>query len=477
MYKSKPITDEAYLLLHEGSKTLAQIEGNGMRIDIDYLNSTMIKIGKQIKNLTDNLKNNHIYKKWQRIYGGRTNLGSRSQLSTILFKVMKLPYPKEIGTIGKSGNVQADEKVLETLDLQFAKDYLKIEKLKKARGTYLKGLLREATDGFIHPFFNLHLARTYRSSSDHPNFQNVPVRNPETSKLIRQAFISRPNHQIVEIDFTGVEICGAACYHKDPRMTSYIEDKTKDLHRDMAQQCFLLSAEEMKATDEIDAKRVKIIRYCGKNMFVFPEFYGDYYISISKSLWDAITRMNLKTRDGKSLLIHLRKKGITKLGNCDPQRKPMEGTFEKHIQDVENDFWNKQFKVYNEWKKKWYNNYLKTGGFNTLTGFHIEGDMKRNQVINYPIQGTSFHFLLWTLIQINRQLKKHKMKSLIVGQIHDSIVADIHKDELKDYLQITHQVMTIDIRKHWKWINVPITTEVEISPVDGNWYQKVKYEL
>ena len=115
--------------------------------------------------------------------------------------------------------------------------------------------------------------------------------------------------------------------------------------------------------------------------------------------------------------------------------------------------------------------------FDTLTGFRIEGLYKRNEVINYPVQGSAFHWLLWSLIRIQKLLKKYKMKSLLVGQIHDSIVGDVHKKELRDYLDIVKQVMTIDVRKHWEWIIVPLRIEAEVAPVGGSWFDKKEVKI
>ena len=297
------------------------------------------------------------------------------------------------------------------------------------------------------------------------------------AKLIRQAIIARKNHRIVEVDYSGVEICGAACYHLDPCMIRYIKDPKKDLHRDMSRLIYKLSKKEMKSKGKKDAKRIKKIRYCGKNKFVFPQFYGDWYMSCAKSLWEAIETMNLCTRDGHDLYSNLEAAGVLELGDCNPKADPRKRTFELHLKEVEDDFWNRRFSVYNQWKKDWYYTYLKRGYFDTLTGFRINGHMKKNDVINYPVQGTAFHWLLWSLTLIQKRLRKYRMKSLIIGQIHDSIVGDVHKKELRQYLEIVQQVMTVDIRKHWPWIIVPLTIDAEASPVNGNWYQKEEVEI
>ncbi len=461
----KPITTRGYKLLHEGCIALSQVEANGIRIDTNYLQRAIDYSSRKIQKMSDNLKKDKIYKVWKKTFGQRTNLGSREQLGKILFSVMDYPCP----SYTKTGRPKTDELALGTVDIAFIKNFLELEKLKKVKSTYLVGILRETTNGFLHPFFNLNLVRTYRGSSDSPNFQNIPVRDPKMKKLVRRAYIARINHRIVELDYGGVEIASTACYHKDPRMLTYIKNDKLDLHRDLAALCYMLPKKAVS----------KDARYCGKNMFIFPEFYGDYYVHCARSLWEAIGKMNLKMKGGKELDLyrHLKSKGIYKLGKCDSEKTPRKGTFEKHIKAVEDEFWDIRFPTYRDWKEEWYNAYLKKGYFDTLTGFRVEGFLKRNEVINYPAQGTAFHFLLWSLIRIQKLLKKYKMKSLIVGQIHDSIVGDVYKKELRNYLEICQQVMTVDICKHWKWIIMPLKIEAEVAPVGGNWYEKKEVKI
>ncbi len=459
----KPVTDKAYKLFHDGTLALAQVEANGIRMDVDYLNKAITHTTHKIDRLSDKMKQHKVSRTWKKHYGSRTNMGSRQQLGKILFDVMDYDCP----SLTKTGRYQTNEAVLVILNLDFTNQLLKVEKLKKARSTYLRGILKHVVDGYLHPSFGLNIAVTFRGNCTNPNFQNIPIRETKIAKLIRQAFIARKNHRIVEVDYGGVEICSATCYHHDPQMISYIEDETKDLHRDMAMQIYMLRKKLM----------TKNIRYCGKNMFVFPQFFGDYYIHCAQHLWEAMSKMYLKTADGVGLKKHLKSKGIKKLGRCNPKFPPASGTFEKHLKEVENDFWNKRFPVYEQWKKDWWSSYEKKGYFDTLTGFRIEGLLNRKECINYPIQGTAFHWLLWSLIRIQKLLNKYKMKSLIVGQIHDSIVGDVHRKEKRNYLEICKQVMTVDVRKHWPWIIVPLSIEAEVAPVGGNWYEKKEVKI
>jgi len=71
---------------------------------------------------------------------------------------------------------------------------------------------------------------------------------------------------------------------------------------------------------------------------------------------------------------------------------------------------------------------------------------------------------------LNRWLGDNKMETNIIGQIHDSIVLDLVPSEKETILPILRKIMCEDIREDWKWIIVPLDIEIEVSEVDGNWY-------
>lgn len=470
MMKAVPYTREAYQLMHDGAIALSRVESNGMRVDVEYLEETIHRTRRKIKHLQRNLEGTKEVGEWRRRFGRKFNLDSNEQLGVVLYDV--LGYKCERRT--ESGNYATDEETLGSLEIPFVQDYLRIKKLSKALSTNLVGLKREVVDGFVHPFFNLHTVTTYRSSSDSFNFQNIPIRNAVLAKLIRSAFIPRKGRRIVEVDYSGIEVRVAACYHKDPAMIKYIEDPTKDLHKEMAMQCFKLSEQDI---GDIHVRPGKMLRHCGKNLFVFPQFYGDWYIDCARGMWDAIQKMQLKTATGRGLKEHLASQGIKRLGDLNPKEDPGPGTFEEHIRKVEQHFWNVRFPVYTKWKKSWYEAYRKTGFFQMKTGFVCQGYMKRNEVINYPVQGAAFHCLLRSLIQlVLKHLERQHMKTLVIGQIHDSLVADVPVEEMADFASLAHHVMETLLVRAWDWICVPIAVEIEAAPPGRSWAEKEEYK-
>jgi DNA polymerase-1 len=258
---------------------------------------------------------------------------------------------------------------------------------------------------------------------------------------------------LVEVDYGGIEVRVAACYHKDPTMLEYIHDPSKDMHRDMAMQCFCL----------LDTEITKELRFDAKSFFVFAQFYGDYYGNCAPKLWDSIA--DKKTAAGVSVRkILLQRKKIKFLGDTECPK----GSFMAHIKAIQDDFWGTRFPIYGRWRREWVKSYEKSGELKLLTGFVCRGLKRKNEIINYPIQGSAFHCLLWCLIRIVLvELKKRKLKSLIVGQIHDSLVGDVLETETEDFEALVREIMTEVLPAEWSWIIVPLT--IEITRYSHSW--------
>lgn len=454
----QPSSRDAFRLVMEGSAALTDVESAGMRIDVGYLRNAIRLVGLDIRESEILLKQDSIYSEWRKAYGEKTDLCSRSQLGHVLFDRLRVPCVKHT----KSGKYSTSEDDFSGVDIPFVATWLRWDKLKRLKTANLEGILKETVDGFLRSCFNLHLALTHRSSSDSPNFQSLPVRDSELAEIVRTAFIPRDgDFLLVEQDYSGIEVRVAACYHQDPTMVRYILDN-HDMHLDMACECYLLDKDQVS----------KPIRGIAKGGFVFASFYGDWYQSICQILWRAVDVDKLTTKSGRSLRDHLTSKGITEIGDLDPRKGPKPGTFEHHINEVCNRFWGERFPVYAKWKEDWWAEYIRNGWYGMKTGFVCKGVYKRNEVINAPIQGSAFHCLLRSLIVLNSELKAKRMRSRVIGQIHDSIVSDVHKDELQDFVAMSHEIMTKRILSYYPWIVVPLEIEVEASA--ENWYKKHK---
>lgn len=301
-------------------------------------------------------------------------------------------------------------------------------------------------------------------NSDSPNWQNLPKRNPELAKLVRECVISR-NGYFGELDFKGIEVAVAAVVTGDKALQDYVRDKSKDMHRDMAMQIFQLELNEV----------TKGIRNLAKQFFVFAQFYGDWYKTCAKNLWEYAEREGQKLPDGTPLIKHLKRKGIKELGECDAEKDTVKGTFEAYLREVQDDFWGNRFRTYAEWKKQWWSDYQDNGYFITPTGFLVQwgkekGPLAKNECNNNPIQGSAFHCNLWTMVRLQKWLNRSKMRTLLVGQVHDSELLDAHPEEIQEVLDEASRIVHEDLPKHYKWLTVPMEIEIAVSPLNGSWY-------
>jgi len=77
-------------------------------------------------------------------------------------------------------------------------------------------------------------------------------------------------------------------------------------------------------------------------------------------------------------------------------------------------------------------------------------------------KNTSFHLLVYTLSQVEKFIKKHKLRSKMVGQIHDSIILDARKDEISFLVNGINTIVQ-GLQDKFDWLMVPMEIEVELS--------------
>ena len=454
-----PRTQEAFDLFLKGSLSLARAELQGIRLDIPYCERQKRLLTNKINVLEEEFKQTTFFRHWEHSVNGTVNINSDTQLRHFLYDVKKYKIPKYT----YSGQGATDAEALSQLGIPELDILAQRDKLKRLRDVNIDGFLREQVNGVIHPFFNLHLAHSYRSSSNSPNFQNIPIRDEESMKVCRKALYPRSGHQLLEVDFKAIEVAVNASINKDTNLLKYCRDPKSDMHRDMAKQIFKL--------DKFDEKEHDILRQATKNGFVFPEFYGDYYVNCAENMacnWGKLGKGRWKEGEGiplngGSLSDHMISKGFTSLKK-----------FEEFLKKVEDDFWHIRFPEYNEWKDRWYSIYKKYGYFDTPTGFRCSGVLDKKQVINIPAQGSAFHCLLFSFVKIDEVMRKEKWDSRLIGQIHDNAIIDLLPEEKDHVIKTVKYITTELLPETWKWIITPMIVKMEISPVDEPWANKAK---
>lgn len=451
--ESHPIRKDACELMFKGVQALARMERNGIRVDVDYCRKMQNHLTRQINHLRSQLMGSDFIHQWRGKYGKKFNMTSNPQLGDMLFSHLGIVPLKRTNPTSRypEGQPSVDEESLEATGVPEVKTLIRIRRLTKARDTSLKNLLEEQVDGRVHTNFNLHIAATYRPSTDSPNLANVPTRNPEIKQIVRSGIVADEGCKLMAADFKGIEVSIAYNYHKDPEMKIYLLDKSTDMHRDMAMKLYLLEKEQMN----------KAIRHSGKNRYVFPEFYGSYWKNCASDLWIDAHEPTHDLPDGTPLLQHLASKGLTNLT-----------AYEEHVRGVEDWMWNVKWKVYTAWKESWLRKYIENGYLETLTGFRCQGEMTRNQVINYPIQGSAFHCMLQCIIWIDEDIRKEGWKTRLCNQIYDDLMLNVPPEEEQMVVDRLRLYMRERLPEHWPWIQIPLDVDIEATPVNGSWFQK-----
>ncbi len=425
--------------------TCADMQVNGIPADSKYYASAVLELTEEIKQKESKLKESDECKRFLRERGREINLSSDQDLRDLFFTILKLEPTKQTD----KQQASVDASVLANMESGIAKGLIELSKLEKTLSTYIVQFFNEIDDdGKIHPFFDLHIPKTYRGSSSRPNAQNVPIRDEVAKRYSRSGIIPSKGNIILDWDYGAIEVKQGACYTKDPTLVAYCIDPTTDMHRDQSMDIYMLPISEI----------AKKIRFFGKNGFVFPEWYGSYYVSCAKNLWK--DTLDLTTTSGVLIKDHLKSKGIVSLKD-----------FTAHLKDVEERYWNK-FHVFREWRDRWYADFEQTGVIRMFTGFECSGYLGRNELVNYTFQGTAFHCLLWSANHINQWLIKTGKKSRIIGQIHDCLLFDCFPPEKEEIKEMSEIIATQKIREEWDWIIVPLTIEWEETMPDQSWYSK-----
>lgn len=431
-----------YKLFHDGILALAEIENYGIVIDENKIKENKKLIDIKISDIRKEIMECEEVKQFPR---KGFKFTSTKDLQELLFDILKYKYKKKTKT-GLSTDEDSLKFIIEKHNSFLCTKILEVKKLQKINNTYLSGIERETINGIIHNFFNLHTVQTFRGSSSSVNFQNQPKHDKYAKSMVRSCFRARKGNFLAELDYGQLEVRVASAYSLDASLLIYIQDK--DMHGDMA--CFVYfrnkGDKELKEYDE---------RQNVKSDFIFAEFYGDWYKPCAKNLWEHTHPETKK---------HLAKHGIKTFIQ-----------FEARLKKAEDKLWKDMFPDYKKFRDTTHKKYERRGFIDIKTGFRSIGVFRKNQILNQPIQGSGFHMLLFSLIELHKWLKENNMKTKIIGQIHDSIVLDVYPPEWETVKENAKEIMTNKVRKKWKFLeNIPLLVEADVYKTDGSWYDYEK---
>lgn len=364
-------------------KVLTDMEFEGIRIDTEFLADYSKQLEKEAKKAEES-----VYKQ----AGVRFNLASPKQLGEVLFDKLKLD-PSARKT--KTGQYQTGEDVLLKLAAkghQIVDDILAFRELTKLKSTYVDSLplLINRKTGRVHTTYGQAVAVTGRLASNNPNLQNIPVRT-DRGKEIRKAFIPRDSkHVLLSADYSQIELRIVAAISNDVNMSNAFKGGT-DIHTATASRVYNVAEKDV----------TKEMRYKAKSVN-FGIIYGQGAFGLADNL-------GISRTEAKEII--------------DNYKKQFPG-IQRYMDDTINFAREHGYVQTLMGRKRWLRDI-------NSANFTVRGFAERN-AINSPIQGTAADMIKLAMQKVHAAMKKAKMQSRMILQVHDELVFDALKSEVKE---------------------------------------------
>lgn len=394
-------------------EVLADMEFEGINLDVPFLQDYSKLLEKDIAEAA-----NKIYE----IAGVRFNIDSPKQLGEVLFIKLKIPYE---GQKTKTGQLSTGEDILAKLEHNYpiASLLLNYRELQKLKSTYVDSLplLINQKTNRLHTTFAQAVASSGRLSSNNPNLQNIPIRT-ERGQQVRKAFIPRSKeYKILSADYSQIELRIIAALSNDEGMIDAFK-KGMDIHSATAARVFNVPLNEVTREMRGRAKAVN-----------FGIAYGQTAFGLSQNL-------NISRTEAKEII-----------DNYNMQFPGVKSLMESNIEFARA------------------NGYTKTvlGRKRYIKDINSQNNTVRSQAeriaVNSPIQGSAADMIKVAMIKIHHAIKKAKLRSTMLLQVHDELVFDVHETEVEQLKKLVVDNMVNAIT-----INVPIEAEVGIG---DNWLE------
>ncbi len=371
-------------------RVLADMELNGVRIDVKALNEAAANMEKRITSLELEICD---------MAGETFNVSSPSKVGDILFEKLALD-PKAKKT--KTGQYSTSEEVLEKLVTKhpIIAKIMEFRALKKLYTTYLTALpaaINPAT-GKVHTNYNQTVTATGRISSTVPNLQNIPVRDDE-GREIRRAFIADPGHLFLSADYSQIELRLVADFAEDETMLEAFRNGD-DIHAITAAKIYHKTPGEVSDNERRKAKTAN-----------FGIIYGISAFGLS-------SRLNIPRAEAKDI--------IDSYFSTFP-------TVHKYMSDSVEQARENGYVVTRMGRKR----YLPD--INSKNPV-VRGYAERN-AINAPIQGSAADIIKRAMVDIAHEMREKNMKSHMIMQVHDELNFDVVPEELPAMQEMVSRLM------------------------------------
>ncbi|QKF77673.1 DNA polymerase I [Arcobacter defluvii] len=380
---------------------LAEMENNGIKIDVNLLKEYKEKSNKYIQELT-----NKIYK----VSGVEFNINSPKQLGVVLFETLGLNTSKKTKT-----GYSTDEAVLSSLvnEHDVIPLLLKYREAYKLQSTYIEPLLElglKNEDNRIHTSFLHTGTATGRLSSKNPNLQNIPV-GSDSLLQIRQSFIPKNGYKLVGIDYSQIELRLLAHFSCDEALVEAFKNDL-DIHYQTAVKIF---GEEKAKEKRGIAKSIN---------------FGLLYGMGSKKLGDTL---GIPSKEAK-LYIDSYFEAFKSVKN-----------YLKSIEDF----------AYTNGYVKTLLNRKRLFDFNSANAMLKAAYLR--EAVNTLFQGSAADLIKLSMIQIHKKYKNNDSMRLLL-QIHDELILEIKDEFVEEYTRDIKEIM-----ENIYTLNVPLKVSVAIG--------------
>lgn len=388
----------------------------GIKIDTKYLKSLSEKYHVELERLQKEI--------WKQA-GEEFNINSPKQLGVILFDKLQLAMKGLKKTEGGARSTRESE--LEKMkDLHpIIESIMEYRELQKLLSTYIDNLpnLIEA-DGRLHTTFVQSGSATGRMASQNPGLQNIPIKT-ELGRNIREAFIAEKGFELVEFDYSQIELRVAAFLSKDKKLIDIFKSG-RDVHTEVAAQVFKVPAEKV---DKEMRRKAKVIN--------FGILYGMGVNAL---------RANLKTDRKEAQLFY-------------DEYFATFSTLADYLDNVKAETAKRGYTETFFGRRRYFE------GINSKLPFVRA--MAERMAINAPIQGTGADIIKIAMIEIDKYIAKEGIENDVrmLLQVHDSLVFEIKKESVKKFSEKIQEIMK-NILPPEKTEGVPLTTNASAGP---NW--------
>ena len=273
-------------------------------------------------------------------------------------------------------------------------------------------------DGRIHTSFEQAVTGTGRISSREPNLQNIPVRT-ELGREIRHAFVAEPGWQLVDADYSQIELRVLAHMSGDTGMqAAFLHDE--DIHTRTAAEVYGVPMEAVTREMRSAAKAVN-----------FGIVYGISDFGLARNI-------GVSRREAAEFIERYfsRYPGV------------------KRYMDEQVRLGREQGYVTTLFGRRRYLPELESSVY-TMRAFGERAAM------NSPIQGTAADIIKLAMIRVHDALKARGLRARLILQVHDELIVEAPIDELDAV-----RALLLDGMESVVHLSVPLKAELSTG---GNW--------